>query len=56
MTPDRFRHIRNRASLTQGQLATRLRLSRRAIQSYEGGERKISGPVALLMEHIEKGN
>jgi len=56
MTPDTFKAIRNRAGLTQSQLASFLRISdRRAIRYWEQGERAISGPVSFLMELLDAG-
>jgi DNA-binding transcriptional regulator YiaG len=56
MTPATFKAIRERASLTQAGLASRLRLSDdRTIRRYEEGSRKVSGPVSLLMEMIDAG-
>lgn len=57
MTPTTFKAIRERAGLTQGQLALRLRLSdSRTIRRYEDGSREISGPVSILMELLDAGN
>ncbi|HAJ19771.1 MAG TPA: hypothetical protein DCL95_06865 [Rhodospirillaceae bacterium] len=51
VTPAQFKSIRERAGLTQGQLARVLRLSdSRTIRRYEDGSRTVSGPVSLLME------
>lgn len=56
MTPATFKAIRERAGLTQGQLAERLRLSdSRTIRRYEDGSREVSGPVAILMELLDAG-
>ena len=49
-----FKAIRQRAGLTQSELAARLRISdSRAIRRYESGERAISGPLTILMEQLE---
>ena len=54
MTPTTFKAIRERAGLTQGQLASHLRLSdSRTIRRYESGAREVSGPVAILMELLD---
>ena len=56
MTPATFKAIRERAGLTQGQLALRLRLSdSRTIRRYETGAREVSGPVSILMELLDAG-
>ena len=56
MTAAEFLDIRQRAGLTQTQLAERLRLDDlRTIRRYEKGERSVSGPVSLLMELLDKG-
>lgn len=56
MTPATFKAIRERAGLTQGQLASHLRLSdSRTIRRYEDGSREISGPVSILMELLDAG-
>jgi DNA-binding transcriptional regulator YiaG len=56
MTADKFKAIRERAGLTQSQLAALLRVSgKRTVGYWEAGERAISGPVSLLMELLDKG-
>lgn len=56
MTPEAFKAIRQRAGLTQTELAARLRIEDlRTIRRYEAGERAISGPVSLLMELLDDG-
>lgn len=56
MTPGQFKSIRERAGLTQGQLADILRLSdSRTIRRYEDGSRAVSGPVSILMEMLDEG-
>jgi DNA-binding transcriptional regulator YiaG len=50
MTPAEFRAIRLASVMTQAELAAWLRVDLRTIQKWEGGERKIPGPVQLLME------
>jgi transcriptional regulator with XRE-family HTH domain len=55
MTPATFRRIRTeRIKLDQADLAALLRIEdRRTISRYECGKRSISGPVSLLMEHMD---
>lgn len=56
MMPTAFKAIRERAGLTQSQLADFLRISdRRTIRYWETGERPVSGPVSLLMELLDQG-
>ena len=56
MTPAEIKSIRERAGLTQDQLAKLLRLSdSRTIRRYEDGSRQVSGPVAILMEMLAAG-
>lgn len=56
MTPTEFKAIRNRAGLTQSQLARLLRVAGpRIVRKWELGEREISGPVSLLMEMLDSG-
>tara|TARA_R100001086_G_scaffold180400_7_gene100202 strand:- start:135 stop:356 length:222 start_codon:yes stop_codon:yes gene_type:complete len=56
MTPTEIKSIRERAGLTQDQLARMLRISdSRSIRRWEDGSRKVSGPVSILMEMIEAG-
>jgi transcriptional regulator with XRE-family HTH domain len=56
MNPETFRRIRvDRLGLDQAELAALLRIEdRRTISRYECGKRSISGPVSLLMEHMDK--
>ena len=57
MTPATFKAIRERAGLTQDQLAKLLRISDgRTIRRYEDGSREVSGPVSILMELIDAGH
>lgn len=56
MTPAEIKSIRERAGLTQDQLAKLLRLSdSRTIRRYEDGSRTVSGPVSILMEMLAAG-
>jgi DNA-binding transcriptional regulator YiaG len=56
VTASEFKAIRNRAGLSQRQLARLLRLSNeRIIRYWEADQREISGPVSLLMELLDKG-
>ncbi len=52
MTFAEFKAIRQRAGLTQGQLAQHLRIDPRTVRKYETGDRPVSGPVSLLMESL----
>lgn len=57
MTPATIKSIRQRAGLTQDQLARLLRLSdSRAIRRYEDGSRSISGPIAIILEMLDEGS
>lgn len=54
MTPTQFKAIRLSKGFTQSQMAKVLRLSDKGtIYRYEDGQRKISGPISLLMELID---
>lgn len=56
MTAAEFKAIRLRASLTQSQLAARLRLASdggRFIRMIEAGDRTPSGPVEICMELLD---
>jgi transcriptional regulator with XRE-family HTH domain len=54
ITPQTFRAIRIKLCLSQDELAAILRIEdRRSISRYENGKRGISGPVSLLMEHLD---
>ncbi len=56
MTPETFKSIRREAGLTQAGLAALLRIEdARTIRRYEAGERKVSGPVSILMEMLDDG-
>lgn len=56
MTPAEIKSIRERAGLTQDQLAKLLRLSdSRTIRRYEDGSRAVSGPVSILLEMLDAG-
>ena len=56
MTPSEFKSIRNAHSLTQTQLAAKLRISDiRTIRRWETGDVPVSGPASVLMELIDKG-
>lgn len=57
MTPSELKSIRERAGLTQDQLARLLRLSdSRSIRRYEDGSRQISGPVSIILEMLDEGS
>lgn len=56
MTPAAIKSIRERAGLTQGQLATLLRIEdSRTIRRWETGERAVSGPASLILEMLDEG-
>jgi transcriptional regulator with XRE-family HTH domain len=56
VTPATFRTIRQRHGLTIRKLADTLRIEDEStIRRYERGDRKISGPVSLLMELLDSG-
>ena len=56
MTPTTFKAIRERAGLTQDQLARLLRISdSRSVRRWEDGSRQISGPVSILLEMLDEG-
>lgn len=56
MTPAQFKAIREGAGLSASALAKGMRLAGPVtIYRYENGERKIPGPVAVLMGMIEAG-
>lgn len=50
-----FTAIRERAGLTKAALASLLRVTPRNVRQLEAGERKVSGPVSLLMELLASG-
>jgi len=50
MSPPELRTWRKRLSLTQAEAAALLGVGLRAVQRWEGGERKIPGPIAKLAE------
>lgn len=54
MTKDQFKIIRARLGLTQSQLAEKLGVSSKAVQSWEQGWRPVPGPVEKLMEIFSK--
>lgn len=58
MQPQELKKIRNDLGLTQEQLAYELNMSEksrgRPIRALESGERKISGPLSLLLKYIQK--
>lgn len=53
MTPATLKAIRERAGLTQSGLAALFRITLRAVQFYEAGQRPIPGPVAYLAELLD---
>jgi DNA-binding transcriptional regulator YiaG len=55
MTSAEFKCARLRLGLTQSQMGKALRLSgdpARSVRKWEQGEREISGPVSLAVEHL----
>lgn len=52
MTAAEFSSIRERAGLSPSLLATMLRSDVRTVRRWEAGERRIPGPVSLLMEMV----
>lgn len=52
MTPAELRAIRRQLGLTQTELAERIGVHLRSVQKWEGSEREISRPVAMLIEAI----
>jgi len=57
VTPKQFRAKRKAAGMTLEQCRVYLRLKTiRAIQFWEAGQRKIPGPVSVLMEKLDSGN
>lgn len=54
MTSTEFTTIRKRAGLTQSGLAALLRITLRAVQFYEAGQRPIPGPVEYLAELLDQ--
>ena len=56
MTPAEVQSIRNRAGLTQTELARLLRISDiRTIRRWETGDVPISGPASIIMELLDAG-
>lgn len=55
MTPAQFRAIRTDKGLSHADLAKILQLAPRTIYSYEAQERKIPGPVIVLMSLLKSG-
>lgn len=55
MTARQFAAIRERAGISQLQLAGMLRSDVRTVRRWEAGERSVPGPVSLLMEMVEDG-
>ena len=56
MTPEEFEAIQRKIKLTDSGMAAELRLADdRQIRRYRAGDRKISGPVARLMELFRDG-
>lgn len=49
MTPDQIKQVRKNLKMTQTAFASSLGLSENAIKQYEGGKRKISKTVHMLI-------
>ena len=56
MTPIQFKARRLALEETQAELAERLGIATRTLRSYEAGERKISEPVARLLDTFLRGH
>ena len=57
MTPAEVKSIRERAGLTQTELARLLRISDiRTIRRWEQGDVPVSGPASIILELIEAGD
>jgi repressor LexA len=52
MRPHEFRDTRQTLKLTQGQLAEQLGTTRRSINRYEAGGRRIPGMAAVALQHL----
>jgi repressor LexA len=52
MRPNEFRQTRQSLYLTQDQLASRLRTTRRSIIRYEDGSRRIPGMAEVALQHL----
>jgi repressor LexA len=52
MRPAEFHRARQSLHLTQGQLAERLRTTRRSIIRYEDGSRRIPGMAEVALQHL----
>ena len=53
MNATEFKRLREAAGLTQHEVAAGLRVNIRSVQKWEGGERKVPGPVEVLMEQAK---
>ena len=53
MTAEQFKAIRKASTFTQKELAKRLRVHWRTVQKWEAGDRKVPGPVAVLMDQAD---
>lgn len=52
MTPSDFKALREELGWTQSALAAALGTSIRAVKYYEAGQRKVPGPVRLLLKSV----
>jgi len=55
MTKEELKRRRERAGMTQGELAKRLGVHRVTMTRYETGAKKIPKAIALAVEHITDG-
>lgn len=53
MNPERFRAIRHKHGLTQGQLGAMLGQTARAVRRWEAGDNQIPQEIAMLMEVLQ---
>ena len=53
MTPEELKSLRATLNLTQPAMAARLGMSHSGYRKYEAGDRKISGPVLVLLKQME---
>ena len=54
MTPERFKEIQQNLGWTNVEIAARLQVCARSIHYYRSGGRKISKPIALLLDVFTK--
>lgn len=51
-----FVRIRHKLGLSRSEMAAALRINLRTVEMNEAGHKDISGPVSLLMEHMDAGD